>query len=290
MSDFKVDYIGIGANKAGTSWVNKMLSAHPQICTSEPKEIHFFHDKEDFTRSTHKGNFKKGLGWYKRFFSHCPEGKIKGEITPKYMVDDQAPSRIRQYFPEAKIIMCLRSPIDRASSQYHFERHFTKRETRPMSKAIREESMYIENGLYFKALKRYLEAFPLSKIHLIWFEDIIRDPENVVRALYHFLGVDEEFVPANLRHKQNASKQSTSKWIVDFLASGERFMTAMGFSRLVRWLKNLKVNKLIGWFNTQQITYDQPSIADRTWMLDQFQEDIINLEKLTGRDLSSWMV
>ncbi len=289
MSEFKVDYIGIGANKAGTSWVNKMLSAHPEICTSEPKEIHFFHDSEVFTRATHMGNYKKGLEWYKRFFQHCEEGKVKGEFTPKYMVDKKAPARIKQMFPDVRLILCVRSPVDRAVSQYHFERHFTQRESRPLSQAIREEYLYIENGLYGEGLKRYLAFFPLSRIHLIWFEDIKKDPEKVVRELYAYLGVTEDFIPADLRRKHNASKQSRMKWVVDFLASGERTMTALGASWLVRWLKAIKVNKLIAWFNTRPITYDQPSPADRAWLLDQFREDIQLLERLTGRDLSCWM-
>ena len=288
MRDFEVDYIGIGANKAGTSWVNKMLSAHPEICTSEPKEIHFFHDSDVFVSATHIGNFEKGPEWYKRFFRHCQDGKVKGEFTPKYLVDEKAPLRIKEMFPEVRLILCLRSPVDRAISQYHFEKYFTKRESRPISQAIREEPMYIENGLYGQGLKRYLVFFPLSRIHLIWFDDIKNDPKKVVRELYAFLGVTEDFIPADLLRKHNAAKQSRLKWIVDFLSSGERVLTSVGASWMVRWLKAVKVNKFIAWFNTKSITYERPSLSDQAWMLDQFREDIQFLEGLTGRDLSAW--
>ncbi len=289
MRDFKLDYIGIGANKAGTSWVNQMLGAHPEICTAEPKEVHFFHDITDFTRESHKGNFAKGLSWYQRFFNHCAEGKVKGEFTPKYLIDPVVPKRIHQMFPNVKLLLCLRSPVDRAVSQYYFLKYFNQREKRPMHQALREEPVYVQNGLYFQALQRYLEYFPLSKIHFIWFEEIKDKPEMVVRDLYAFLGVDPTFVPATLYQKKNAAKRSRFKWMRDFMASGERFLTTAGFSRIVRGLKAAKVNYLLSSLNSTSIQYPKPTDADKAWLLDQFREDILNLQQLSGRDLASWL-
>ena len=290
MNNFRVDYIGIGANKAGTSWVNQMLSAHPEICTSEPKEVHFFHDITDFTRESHQGNFVKGLSWYRQFFRHCPNGKIIGEFTPKYMIDPVVPERIHQMFPEVKLIMCMRSPVDRAVSQYYFLKHFNQRETRPMEQAFRQESVYIKNGLYAEALKRYLQYFPITQIHLIWFEDIKQRPEEVLRDLYQFLGVTPDFIPYHLHRKQNAAKRSKSKWLQDAMANGERYLTTSGFSFLVRWLKAMRVNRLLAMFNTSSIQYPNPDPEVRTWLLEQFRADTLELQALTGRDLSSWRV
>ncbi len=289
MKEFKIDFIGIGANKAGTSWVNKILSAHPQICTAEPKEVHFFHDRKTFTRATHAGNFPKGLSWYKRFFKHCPNTKIKGEITPMYMVDEKVPARIKNIFPDVKIILCLRSPIERATSQYHFERYFNRRESRPMRQALQQEPNYIENGLYYQALQRYLDYFPLSSIHLIWFEDIKQKPKEVASSLYAFLGVSADFEPASLHKKENVSRRAKLKWLTDFLANGERAMTSAGLASVVQWIKILKINKLIAYFNTAPLEYSQPTVEDRAWMQDQFREDILRLQEFTGRDLSSWL-
>lgn len=290
MKEFKIDFIGIGANKAGTSWVNNILSAHPQICTAEPKEVHFFHDGDSFSRATHTNNFSKGLDFYKNFFKHCPRGKIRGEFTPKYMIFDYVPARIKNLFPDVKLILCLRSPVERAISQYNFERYFNKRESRPLREALLQEPNYIKHGLYFQALQRYLDYFPMSAIHLIWFEDIKHKPIEVASSLYTFLGADADFVPASLYQKQNATKLSKSKWVRDMLADGERAMTAAGMARVVRWIKIMKINRLIAFFNTRPMQYTKPSAEDREWMLEQFREDILSLQGLTGRDLSAWLV
>lgn len=289
MTDFKVDYIGIGAAKAGTSWVNKMLTAHPDICTSEPKEVHFFHDQVHFTAPVHQGNFKKGLSWYKRFFEHAKEGQIKGEITPKYLISPVVPERIKALFPEAKLILCMRSPADRAASHYYFTKHYLQNEHRPIGQALREEFEYINNGLYYTHLQRYLAFFPTSSIHLVWFEDIVGQPDKVLEDLYRFLQVDATFRPADMYEKSNAAKKVKSKRMREFVARGERKLTEWGLVGLLRFLKRLKINKAIAYFNAENIRYEKLSPDDRAWLIGQFREDILSLQGLTGRDLSAWL-
>ncbi len=289
MTDFNIDYIGIGAAKAGTSWVNQMLGAHPGICTAEPKEVHFFHDSTYNTAQIHQGNFKKGLTWYKRFFQHAAEGQIKGEITPKYLVDPVVPERIQMIFPNVKLILCMRSPVDRATSHYYFTRHYVKTENRPIAQAMREETEYINNGLYCKHLQRYLEYFPLSAFHFVWFDDIVRQPDKVLEELFTFLGVDSTFKPPGMYGKSNAAKKVKSKKVRELIALGERKLTVMGLSGFVRLLKRLKINNVIAYFNAENITYEKVSPEDRAWLIEQFREDILGLQAVTGRDLSAWL-
>lgn len=289
MAEFKVDYIGIGAAKAGTSWVNQMLKAHPQVCTAEPKEVHFFHDLVHFTAPIHQGNFKKGIDWYKRFFQHCEDGQIKGEITPKYLIDPVVPGRIKAMFPDVKLILCLRNPVERATSHYYFTKYFIRGESRPIAQAIREEPEYVVHGLYFKHLQNYLEYFPFSAIHLVWFEDIASQPEKVLEELYAFLKVDPAFRPGGMHTKSNAAKKVKSRRLREFLAAGERKLTEWGLSGIVILLKRMNVNKAIAYFNAEKIKYEKVSAEDRSWLIGQFREDILSLQGLTGRDLSSWL-
>ncbi len=289
MTEFKVDYIGIGAAKAGTSWVNKMLGAHPGICTAEPKEVHFFHDQIHFTAPVHQGNFNKGLTWYKRFFQHYAEGQIKGEITPKYLISSVVPERIKNMFPEVKLILCMRSPVDRATSHYYFTKYYLQAEKRPIGQAMHEEEEYINNGLYFKHLQRYLTFFPASSIHLIWFEEIVSQPDKVLTDLYRFLGVDTTFRPPGMHDKSNSAKKVKSRHIRELLAWGERKSTEIGWSGFVRFLKRMKINKAIAYFNAKDIRYEKVSKEDRAWLIEQFREDVLGLQAYTGRDLSAWL-
>src|SRR6056297_562433 len=107
--EFNIDFIGIGAQKAGTSSIFHFLKEHPEICTSSKKEIHFF-DKEY--------NYLKGIKFYRKFFNNCSSKNIKGEFTPRYIYHPKVAQRIKKYFPDVKLIVSLRNPIERAISHY----------------------------------------------------------------------------------------------------------------------------------------------------------------------------
>ncbi len=92
---FKIDFIGIGAAKSGTTWLFHCLGQHPQICLSEPKEINYFNQRGSF-RNFNK-NHTKPFSWYINHFRHCQANKIKGEFSPIYLYDEIAPSRINTF-------------------------------------------------------------------------------------------------------------------------------------------------------------------------------------------------
>jgi hypothetical protein len=289
MEEFKVDFIGIGTGKAGTKWLSKMLDAHPMICMAEPREVHFFHDVQQLTSAIHSHNFGKGLSWYKQFFQHCKTGQIKGEITPKYFIDPVVPERIKSMFPEAKLILCMRAPVQRATSHYYFERDYLKSEKKDISTAIREEPEYVQNGLYYQGIQRFLAHFPIEQMHFIWFEDIIEHPEDVLNQVYTFLGVDPSFKPEAMHQKSNEAKMTRMKWFREIVATGEQKLTVLGLSPFVRLLKKWKVNRFLARLNSRKITYGKVNEEDRKWLIEQFREDVLALQQMTGRDLRHWL-
>ena len=97
-------FIGIGAQRAGTSWLHSCLCEHPEIYMPR-KEMHFFDNK-----------YEKGVEWYCNEFSNCGEQQKSGEITPDYMSNYQALERIAQLSKKIKLIVILREPIERAYS------------------------------------------------------------------------------------------------------------------------------------------------------------------------------
>jgi hypothetical protein len=131
------DFIGIGAQKAGTTWLYSALSAHPQIWTTPKKEIHYFDRSPDW-RDPKIEKFKKARGgrsrletwhWYRKY-SRLPRNdrwyaslfrpgrnQIAGEITPDYYVMDKAKvSRVHDTLPDTKLLFFMRNPIERAWS------------------------------------------------------------------------------------------------------------------------------------------------------------------------------
>ena len=102
-----VNFIGVGAQKSGTSWIYACLYEHPEIC-APIKEIHFFS----------RPRYEKGIAWYEKQFDRCAVEKLRGEFSTSYLYTPEAAARIHAAYPDAKIIAVLRNPIDRAYSQY----------------------------------------------------------------------------------------------------------------------------------------------------------------------------
>ena len=70
---------------------------------------------------------------------------------------------------------------------------------------------------------------------------------------------------------------------------GERKVDGDGLSGFVRFLKRIKINKAIAYFNAEDIRYEKVSMEDRAWLIEQFREDVLGLQAYTGRDLSNWL-
>ncbi|HEY9295730.1 MAG TPA: sulfotransferase domain-containing protein, partial [Phormidium sp.] len=104
------DFIIIGAQKCGTTSLYEYLIQHPQILAASKKEVHFF----DL-------NFAKGVDWYRQQFKPVSQKSITGEASPYYIFHPLVPQRIYQLFPQVKLIVLLRNPVERAISHYYHE-------------------------------------------------------------------------------------------------------------------------------------------------------------------------
>lgn len=285
---FIVDFIGIGAGKSGTTWVSGMLDAHPEICLSEPKEVQFFNKHGTYFEQKNNPYFDESLQWYQKHFLHCGKNKLKGEFSPKYLYDLYAAEKIKNTFPDVKLIVCLRNPVDRAYSQYNFVKNYLGKEKRNFEEAIQKEPEYIEKGLYYKHLKRYLQYFARGQIHILWFEDIKYRPQHVIKELYRFLEVDENFMPSGSSQKANVAKQARLKNISYVIEKYIRILINYRLSILIKILKKLGVHSVVKKITAKDIVYLPMLMETRKYLQLQFVEDTSNLEKLFNKDLSHW--
>lgn len=98
-------FLGIGAPKAGTTWLHHNLAAHPRLYLPAHKEMHFFTSR-----------LYRGLAWYAKQFEAAGD-RIPGEITPGYMaLDTPRIELIRSVMPDVRLVLLIRNPIDRAWS------------------------------------------------------------------------------------------------------------------------------------------------------------------------------
>lgn len=177
------DFIIIGAMKCGTTSLHHWLGNHPDIYTSETKEIDYFIDP--FFQ-------QKDFQWY---CSHFPaNNKLAGESSTsysKYPVWDFVPERIHAMLPAVKLIYSVRDPVQRIYS------HFLHAVIDGLRKPDFEElysRLYPENHLiscsrYAFQLERYLDFFPREQICVVDFNRLINEPHELLEDLFRFLGV-----------------------------------------------------------------------------------------------------
>ena len=151
--NFKVDFIGVGFSRSGTTWVARMLKEHPEICFSSIKETHFFDEEY---------NYEKGIDFYKSFFK-CSGKKITGEFTPEYYVHPQVAKRIKTLFPDVKLLFVMRNPMERAFSHYLYRKRKTGK-PKNMNEIFDEsknpiQAQIIPPGFYYRHIQQFLGVF-----------------------------------------------------------------------------------------------------------------------------------
>jgi len=289
MNNFNIDFIGIGAQRCGTTTLAKTLAQHPQICMSQPKEVRYFNLGTSYSSNKIENkNYYKDLNWYEKHFLHCRTGCLKGEFTVHYLLDKSAPKQIYDLFPNVKLIVSLRNPVDRAYSQYRLLKYYGNEEVREFDVVVREEPEYIEKGLYCRQLKRYLQYFDMDQIFVVFFEEFVANPNRVMQRLFSFLNIDETFVLAKPVKKTNQARKTRSIHFMRFSEYVTQLLVEMRLSFLVDFLKNLGVNKVVQKINSTDMSYAGMKNETRDFLKAQFKEDIASLEKLLDRDLSCW--
>jgi hypothetical protein len=196
-----------GTARAGTTSLWEYLRQHPDIYMPpvfELKEPSFFCDSY-------------GIKDWKQYLELFAEGrgrKMIGEASGPYLTSPESPARIREAFPEARFIISLRNPADRAFSKYKwmranrfesapsFEEALKLEESRAASDDFRKNNgqyfynfLYFQSGRYVEQVRRFFETFGREQVRVVIFEEWTRQPLETVREIFSFLGVDAQFAP-----------------------------------------------------------------------------------------------
>jgi hypothetical protein len=180
------DFVIIGTQKGGTSFLYHLITRHPLVEPAASKELHFFDRSELFHR---------GTGWYQRCFprSEWKDGRksITGEATPYYLFDPPVAKRMAEVVPQARLIALLRNPIDRAYSHYQMQ---VKRGTEPRTfeEAIEQQgSSYVSRGVYIDQLLRWFEFFGKEQMLILKSEDFFGLPVETLKVVLNFLDLPD---------------------------------------------------------------------------------------------------
>lgn len=177
------DFIGIGAQKAGTSWLHANLMVHQQVFMPKEKELHYF-DRD----------FEKPLSFYSSYFEKA-EHMIKGEITPAYStLPEFVIQQIHSHMPELKILFIMRNPVDRAWSKLKMALINRNIEIETLSEnlmlQVLKDPLVTEKGKYSLIIRQW-EKFFAKNMKILFFESIINSPQELLTETFSFLGLDK---------------------------------------------------------------------------------------------------
>lgn len=286
-----ITFIGIGAPRSGTSWIANVLRTHPQICISEPKEVRYF-NRHEVQAGKLKGkinpNFDQDLSWYMRRFSHAKPGQLLGEISPVYLSDNEAPEAIKANFPDIKLIVCLRNPVDRAFSLYNLHRGNSLIDDISFETALEQERVYVETGMYAEHLERYLQHFNRNQILLLIFEEFIANPDKGFAQIHDFLGVDTNVNNDFSSFDTNASAKRRSTKLHKFAFRLSQWLINVRLSVVLTTLRSIGAHKLFRSINAAPAKQDKVSDLTRKNLTEMFHEDIIKLETMFNKDIRRW--
>jgi hypothetical protein len=191
----------VGAHKAGTTSLYEYLKQHPQIFMSPMKEPCFF--SQDRVRLDRDLVVAKERD-YHRLFRGSEGYGVVGEASPSYLWHPDVPRRIAERVPDAKIVILLRDPIERAYSHYLMDLR-DGGPTAPFYDTIRDQFangvkvygtgyLYVDLGLYSEQVKRYLHEFGCDRVLVVMFEDLAHRPAETLFRICRFLKVAVESV------------------------------------------------------------------------------------------------
>lgn len=226
-----INFIGIGAQKAATTWLSDQFSSHHQIWAPPIKELQFFnefyhpvsfqwcntHRKEHVLRvlrnqsridmpdwdklrcAIHIAADTISADWYDKIFSYAKENQIKGEITPEYsLLSEDNIAEISRYNPDLKVILIARSPFERACSQVKMNLSRTNFNDLSFEEKVAEAKKQFafwdvkERGDYIKIRNKWTNKFGSGQLLMLDYRDVSNKPELVLDRVSEFLEVDSQ--------------------------------------------------------------------------------------------------
>ena len=231
------DFFVIGSGRTGTTSLYHYLDQHPSLSKSAYDELGYFDD-----------NYHLGLNWYRSLFPSIftkyliklkTNNFMTYDVTPSYVRRPWNAKRIKKLFPDTKLIVILRNPVDRTYSHYHLAEQFG--ETRTFEEIVKEdmdnilnwnidlkddnyfankvEKSFLARGFYAEQLSIWFKLFSKNQIMIVSSEQLASDTKNTMNSIFQFLNLPKFEIPNT--KKVNVSQyskmnSSTRKLLINF--------------------------------------------------------------------------
>jgi hypothetical protein len=286
----------VGAAKSGTTSLWMYLKQHPEVYMPqaiEHKEPAFFCDLYGY----------KDFDAYLSLFSEAKDKKAIGEASHAYLTSPESAAWIQKVYPDAKIIIILRNPVERAYSLYNwmiaagyewiypFEKALIVEEERLKDNYFKHHNpeyfynyLYFSSGLYASQLERYFQLFARDKIQILLFEDLKNEPVVTTQKVYSFLEVDNSFIPQIDIHNQAHTPFSVSAQY--FLRRKlPKYLRKYRIPGVKKIQKNaFNTNLFLGQFRSKKL-----QDLTKNGLQEKYKKDLQKTASLIKRDLKSWL-
>jgi len=289
----------IGVQKSATTSVYDWISQHHEVCGPIAlKDYPFFLEDEKYNR---------GIETLQDAFieeGYTEKNKIVLQGNVQYIFHKKALQRIHKFDSEAKLIVVLRNPVDRALSAFQFFKKLNK-ETLTLNEALKAEERrmkgdlqtindltYKAHGLYSKQLKNVFDLFDPKQVLVLFYEDIINKPEDLIKKTYKFLGIDTEYVPQF--KKLNVTGTFKHPWIHKMFFKDNKirkFFVDHVVDVFLPQHKRTNIRLKVRDWNTSNESHSDSKLlyADEIEGLrNYYEKDILELEKLIHLNLDHW--
>lgn len=267
------NFVYIGPDKAGSTWLFRLLSHHADVFITPAKDLYFFDRFYD-----------RGLNWYAHQFDGATGQRIIGEISHDYLYDRRAAIRLKRDLSEVQLMVCLREPSDRTFSAYLYLLKCGQF-AGTFEEALVAHPGIIQRSLYGKHLSTYLEHFPPEKIYCAAFAELQRDAQSFADGVCDALGLPPISLPPKLRENVLPAATSRSVLLTRLVRYAAELVRGWGMPHLVGRIKaSQHVQKLL---YARYKADEKPAPAPQTVarLRDIFEPDVALLDKILGTNM-----
>ena len=262
-------FVGIGVQRAGTTWLFEQLRRQPDLYLPPEKELGFF-----------DSHYERGLDDYRRHFAACPADCLAGEISPLYYSSRNTLRRLRTHLPQARLIVVFRQPLGRAVSAAKL---YAARQGWPadFAEAVRQQPTLVARSKYSRFIPILRDLFPdrgdQPQVLPLLYDDIAARPDDFLRRVLKHIGGATEPVTA-------PSQERINRVVYE---SAQRRLRAMGLGPVVETVKKTFLGDAIRRWHGARTEKTVPEPL-RSRLLADFEEDIRAVEDYLQVDLPTW--
>jgi len=299
------NFFFIGGMRCGSTSLNLMLEQHPEIYMSGVKEPHYylaqaFRNKEtpspedtEFLETFVKGGKYRTAHTYQSLFQDIGGAKVVGESS-HYLYYGETAAAIYKDSPDARILVCLRDPVDRLFSEYllnlrrgsetgsfadYVERYAAGFVSGEIPDKINVPKL--DKGIQSELLAPWIEQFGSERVKTVLFDDLNQHPTETMKDIFSWLGVDANFIAQKVHAQKGGAAKA--KWITN--AMNAQNVILKQAKNLIP--KSMKVKLRSAMFSK---TLERPEMEAETrrFLVEFYQDDVEQLSKIIRKDLTCW--